>query len=171
MATSVRLSHSLVCGKLTSVKASNDYSASKKAATKHSFSQRKLETCFTGSVIVSGKPVKGLYKSASAFECVASLSPSSAEADWRLKAPSDITVAVVGPTGYIGKFVTKELIARGYNVIAGRHESEKCKKNSCDALSDLPMLQLQEKKVALEGKSAKIKPFQSFKEQMLFLEM
>jgi divinyl chlorophyllide a 8-vinyl-reductase len=31
-------------------------------------------------------------------------------------------VLVVGPTGYIGKFVTKELIQRGYNVIAVARE-------------------------------------------------
>lgn len=35
------------------------------------------------------------------------------------KAPKDVTVAVVGSTGYIGKFVTKELVSRGFNVIAG----------------------------------------------------
>lgn len=35
------------------------------------------------------------------------------------KDPKDVTVAVVGSTGYIGKFVTKELVSRGFNVIAG----------------------------------------------------
>jgi len=32
--------------------------------------------------------------------------------------PEDVTVLVAGSTGYIGRFVTKELIKRGYNVIA-----------------------------------------------------
>jgi nucleoside-diphosphate-sugar epimerase len=31
-------------------------------------------------------------------------------------------VLVVVPTGYIGKFVTKELISRGYNVVAFSRE-------------------------------------------------
>eukprot|EP00271_Cylindrocystis_brebissonii_P002152 TRINITY_DN12531_c0_g1_i1.p1 TRINITY_DN12531_c0_g1~~TRINITY_DN12531_c0_g1_i1.p1 ORF type:complete len:456 (-),score=64.17 TRINITY_DN12531_c0_g1_i1:546-1913(-) len=38
------------------------------------------------------------------------------------KRPGEITVAVVGATGYIGKFVTKEFIARGYRVIAVARE-------------------------------------------------
>lgn len=42
--------------------------------------------------------------------------------DFRKKQPKDINVLVVGPTGYIGKFVTKELISRGYNVIAVARE-------------------------------------------------
>eukprot|EP00270_Netrium_digitus_P013673 TRINITY_DN4570_c0_g1_i1.p1 TRINITY_DN4570_c0_g1~~TRINITY_DN4570_c0_g1_i1.p1 ORF type:complete len:444 (-),score=100.82 TRINITY_DN4570_c0_g1_i1:148-1479(-) len=36
--------------------------------------------------------------------------------------PSDVSVLVVGSTGYIGKFVTKELISRGYKVIAVSRE-------------------------------------------------
>eukprot|EP00475_Leptophrys_vorax_P022670 TRINITY_DN30889_c0_g1_i1.p1 TRINITY_DN30889_c0_g1~~TRINITY_DN30889_c0_g1_i1.p1 ORF type:complete len:415 (-),score=54.12 TRINITY_DN30889_c0_g1_i1:13-1257(-) len=36
--------------------------------------------------------------------------------------PEDINVLVVGPTGYIGKFVTKELIKRGYKVTAVSRE-------------------------------------------------
>ncbi|GBF92658.1 3,8-divinyl protochlorophyllide a 8-vinyl reductase [Raphidocelis subcapitata] len=34
------------------------------------------------------------------------------------KAPQDVRVVVAGPTGYIGRFVTKELISRGYQVTA-----------------------------------------------------
>lgn len=41
--------------------------------------------------------------------------------DYRQKAPEDIRVLVVGSTGYIGKFVTKELIKRGFHVTAGTH--------------------------------------------------
>lgn len=38
--------------------------------------------------------------------------------DWRQKDPKDVRVLVVGPTGYIGKFVTRELVKRGYNTVA-----------------------------------------------------
>ncbi|KAK6130447.1 hypothetical protein DH2020_035857 [Rehmannia glutinosa] len=37
---------------------------------------------------------------------------------FRTKNPKDINVLVVGSTGYIGKFVVKELVKRGFNVIA-----------------------------------------------------
>ncbi|GFZ14046.1 NAD(P)-binding Rossmann-fold superfamily protein [Actinidia rufa] len=37
---------------------------------------------------------------------------------FRSKTPKDINVLVVGSTGYIGKFVVKELVNRGFNVIA-----------------------------------------------------
>ncbi|CAI6006687.1 unnamed protein product [Closterium sp. NIES-64] len=36
--------------------------------------------------------------------------------------PEEVNVVVVGPTGYIGKFVTRELIKRGYNVTAVARE-------------------------------------------------
>lgn len=38
------------------------------------------------------------------------------------KNPKDVKVLVVGSTGYIGKYVTKELISRGYDVIAVARE-------------------------------------------------
>ncbi|KAI9122846.1 hypothetical protein K1719_005735 [Acacia pycnantha] len=52
----------------------------------------------------------------------ASLTPSeaveTAPSAFRNKSPKDTNVLVVGSTGYIGKFVVKELISRGFNVIA-----------------------------------------------------
>lgn len=52
----------------------------------------------------------------------ASLTPSeaveTATSTFRNKSPKDINVLVVGSTGYIGKFVVKELVSRGFNVIA-----------------------------------------------------
>jgi len=45
-----------------------------------------------------------------------------ASSDYREKAASDIRVLVVGSTGYIGKFVVKELVKRGYNVVAFARE-------------------------------------------------
>lgn len=41
---------------------------------------------------------------------------------FRSKNPSEINVLVVGSTGYIGKFVVKELLKRGFNVIAVSRE-------------------------------------------------
>ncbi|KAG1666143.1 hypothetical protein FOA52_011554 [Chlamydomonas sp. UWO 241] len=46
------------------------------------------------------------------------VSAAAANPDYRSKAPKDVRVLVVGPTGYIGKFVTNELIKRGYDVVA-----------------------------------------------------
>ena len=37
---------------------------------------------------------------------------------FRNKSPKDVNVLVVGSTGYIGKFVVKELVKRGFNVVA-----------------------------------------------------
>jgi divinyl chlorophyllide a 8-vinyl-reductase len=42
---------------------------------------------------------------------------------YRSKAPADVKVVVFGPTGYIGRFVTKELIAQGYDVTAFAREA------------------------------------------------
>ena len=47
---------------------------------------------------------------------------AAATADYRQKKPQDIRVAVVGATGYIGKYVVKELLRRGFNVVAVSRE-------------------------------------------------
>ncbi len=47
---------------------------------------------------------------------------TAASRDYRDREPKDIRVLVVGATGYIGKFVVKELIKRGYNVVAFARE-------------------------------------------------
>ena len=47
---------------------------------------------------------------------------AAASGDYRDREPKDIRVLVVGATGYIGKFVVKELIKRGYNVVAFARE-------------------------------------------------
>lgn len=39
-------------------------------------------------------------------------------ADYRQRAAKDVRVLVVGATGYIGKYVVKELVKRGFNVVA-----------------------------------------------------
>lgn len=52
---------------------------------------------------------------------------------FRSKNPKDINVLVVGSTGYIGKFVVKELVKRGFSVIAvARERSGIRSKNSKD---------------------------------------
>ena len=47
---------------------------------------------------------------------------AAASKDYRQREPKDIRVLVVGATGYIGKFVVKELIKRGYDVVAFARE-------------------------------------------------
>ncbi|KAL1548511.1 3,8-divinyl protochlorophyllide a 8-vinyl-reductase (NADPH) [Salvia divinorum] len=52
---------------------------------------------------------------------------------FRSKNPKDINILVVGSTGYIGNFVVKELVRRGFNVIAVARERSGIKgKNSKD---------------------------------------
>ncbi|GMH28440.1 hypothetical protein Nepgr_030283 [Nepenthes gracilis] len=47
---------------------------------------------------------------------------STKEQAFRGKNPKDINVLVVGSTGYIGNFVVKELVNRGFNVIAAARQ-------------------------------------------------
>lgn len=47
---------------------------------------------------------------------------AAAGSDYRTREKKDVRVLVVGSTGYIGKFVTKELISRGFNVVAFARE-------------------------------------------------
>uniref|UniRef100_A0A7N0UQ12 Divinyl chlorophyllide a 8-vinyl-reductase, chloroplastic n=1 Tax=Kalanchoe fedtschenkoi TaxID=63787 RepID=A0A7N0UQ12_KALFE len=63
----------------------------------------------------------------------------STEASFRSKAPKDINILVVGSTGYIGKFVVKELVKRGYNVIAVARERSGIRgsKSKNDTLAEL----------------------------------
>eukprot|EP00308_Calcidiscus_leptoporus_P022225 CAMPEP_0119362334 /NCGR_PEP_ID=MMETSP1334-20130426/9420_1 /TAXON_ID=127549 /ORGANISM="Calcidiscus leptoporus, Strain RCC1130" /LENGTH=355 /DNA_ID=CAMNT_0007377527 /DNA_START=74 /DNA_END=1141 /DNA_ORIENTATION=+ len=54
--------------------------------------------------------------------------------------PSDVRVLVVGATGYIGRFVTKELAARGYQVTAFTRQESGVggKKGAADVAADFP---------------------------------
>ena len=67
---------------------------------------------------ITHSQVTGLKKrrTAEGFRCFAQA------ADFRSRDPKDVSVLVVGPTGYIGKFVAKELIARGYKVVVFARE-------------------------------------------------
>ena len=43
---------------------------------------------------------------------------ASSDLVFKGKPAAETTVAVLGSTGYIGKYVTRELVARGYDVVA-----------------------------------------------------
>lgn len=53
---------------------------------------------------------------------VAAAAEAAPAADYRQRASKDVRVLVVGATGYIGKFVVRELVSRGYNVVAFARE-------------------------------------------------
>ena len=59
---------------------------------------------------------------ARAVRCEAAAGSAAPLLDYRSRAPQDVRVLVVGPTGYIGKFVLRELVHRGYNVVAFARE-------------------------------------------------
>lgn len=54
-------------------------------------------------------------------DCVATCATAAGN-DYRSKDPKDVTVAVFGSTGYIGRKVTEEMISRGFNVVAVARE-------------------------------------------------
>ncbi|KAA0049440.1 divinyl chlorophyllide a 8-vinyl-reductase [Cucumis melo var. makuwa] len=61
----------------------------------------------------------------------------STNSSFRAKNPKDTNVLVVGSTGYIGNFVVKELVSRGFNVIAiAREKSGIRGRNSKERTSD-----------------------------------
>ncbi|KIZ05498.1 3,8-divinyl protochlorophyllide a 8-vinylreductase [Monoraphidium neglectum] len=67
----------------------------------------------------SGRPsLRAGRRRAVAPAAQAANAASAASAEIASRAPKDVRVVVAGPTGYIGKFVTKELIDRGYQVTA-----------------------------------------------------
>lgn len=57
-------------------------------------------------------------KPKSQFSIKYSSNSSSSSSSFRSRSPSEITVLVGGPTGYIGKFVVRELLRRGFAVVA-----------------------------------------------------
>ncbi|KAK1408649.1 hypothetical protein QVD17_40612 [Tagetes erecta] len=90
---------------------------------------------------------------------------SPPKSSFRDKPPKDINVLVVGSTGYIGNFVVKELVNRGFNVIAVCREKSgiRGKNNKDDTLnmfnganvcfSDVTRLQILEKSLENLGVS------------------
>ncbi|CBI26109.3 unnamed protein product, partial [Vitis vinifera] len=70
----------------------------------------------------------------------ASITPTvEPPSSFRGKNASEINVVVVGSTGYIGKFVVKELVSRGFNVIAIARERSgiRGRNRKEDTLTDL----------------------------------
>lgn len=66
----------------------------------------------------SSQPFK-LSTSSKRFNPItASTAVEATTSSFRNKNPKDINILAVGSTGYIGKFVVKELVGRGFNVIA-----------------------------------------------------
>ncbi len=47
---------------------------------------------------------------------------AAAQQDYRDRKPQDVRILVAGATGYIGKYVVKELVSRGYQVTAFTRE-------------------------------------------------
>ncbi|XP_057957416.1 divinyl chlorophyllide a 8-vinyl-reductase, chloroplastic [Malania oleifera] len=90
-----------------------------------------LKNDFQVSPIPYALPFLPLYSSESCkfsrrkhYHVTASTSATAQiiSSSFRDKTPKDINVLVVGSTGYIGKFVVKELVDRGFNVIAVARE-------------------------------------------------
>lgn len=119
------------------------------AFTVHSPKSQTHKTRFSSQFInqIQVKPAPFTSKSipfnVERFKLVKALATKPVEtavsASFRNKNPKDINVLVVGSTGYMGKFVVKELVNRGFNVIAiARERSGIRGKNSKeDTLSDL----------------------------------
>ncbi|XP_027368668.1 divinyl chlorophyllide a 8-vinyl-reductase, chloroplastic [Abrus precatorius] len=68
------------------------------------------------------KSYESMKFSTERLKLFASLTPSQAvestSSTFRKRDPKDVNVLVVGSTGYIGKFVVKELVKRGFNITA-----------------------------------------------------
>ena len=68
------------------------------------------------------------------------LPPLSPRHDFRERSPDQVRVAVFGATGYIGRFVVKELVERGYQVMAFARESSGIggRQSQADVIADFP---------------------------------
>lgn len=119
------------------------------AFTVHSQNSQTHKTRFSSQFInqIQVKPAPFTSKSipfnVERFKLVKALATKPVEiavsASFRNKNPKDINVLMVGSTGYIGKFVVKELVNRGFNVIAIARERSgiRGKSSKEDTLSDL----------------------------------
>ncbi|KAK9158686.1 hypothetical protein Scep_005260 [Stephania cephalantha] len=94
-----------------------------RAAPKSGETARERKISFDGGLVLfksspSLSPL--LISSSSLVSTIVITNPSTSPAseDIRERNPKDVNVLVVGSIGYIGKFVVKELVKRGFNVIA-----------------------------------------------------
>ncbi|KAH8499798.1 hypothetical protein H0E87_015153 [Populus deltoides] len=79
----------------------------------------------------SSLPFKFSVKRINPIRASTATSVEATQSSFRNKNPKDINILVAGSTGYIGKFVVKELVNRGFNVIAVAREKSGIKgKNS-----------------------------------------
>jgi divinyl chlorophyllide a 8-vinyl-reductase len=62
--------------------------------------------------------------------------------DYRSRPPEQVRVVVFGATGYIGRFVVKELVERGYQVIAFARERSGIggRQSKDEVIADFPEL-------------------------------
>ncbi|KAM3323890.1 divinyl chlorophyllide a 8-vinyl-reductase, chloroplastic [Capsicum chacoense] len=117
------------------------------------------------SVSVSRVPFRVSSRKLKPITASAASTVQTPKISFRGKNPKDINVLVVGSTGYVGKFVVKELTNRGFNVIAVARERSGIKgKNSKDdtleqlnganvCFSDVTSLETLEKSVESLGVS------------------
>jgi len=90
----------------------------------HNHNQKAAPIRAASSAVVAASPARPQLRSPlvtrrhSTPIVAAANAASAASAEVASRAPKDVRVVVAGPTGYIGKFVTKELISRGYQVTA-----------------------------------------------------
>eukprot|EP00892_Ulva_mutabilis_P005277 jgi/Ulvmu1/3120/UM015_0160.1 len=95
-------------------------SHSRRSAGTHARSEHPQRTA--GSVCVARQaPVPARALQPARVARALTVAAASAQS-YRSKDPKDITVAVFGSTGYIGQKVTKEMIARGFSVVAVARE-------------------------------------------------
>ncbi|XP_074272445.1 divinyl chlorophyllide a 8-vinyl-reductase, chloroplastic [Silene latifolia] len=105
------MSISLTCGSFTLNIPKHSQHFSRNSSSFCKFQVNPLSNSIKFSKII--KLVNPVYASNTV-----TVEKSSKDQNFRAKKPQDVNVLVVGSTGYIGKFVVKELIKRGFNVIA-----------------------------------------------------
>lgn len=77
---------------------------------------------FSLSSLNLSEPTKFRRKWLKPISASTALTVETPKTSFRSKNPKDVNVLVVGSTGYIGKFVVKELVNSGFNVIAVARE-------------------------------------------------
>ncbi|KAF8094570.1 hypothetical protein N665_0359s0014 [Sinapis alba] len=82
---------------------------------------QQLSSFPLASTLQAHEPSTNLKLTRARLKPVSSLE-TAPTSTFRNKSPSEINVLVVGSTGYIGRFVVKELVKRGFNVIAVARE-------------------------------------------------
>ncbi|KAK2646465.1 hypothetical protein Ddye_021660 [Dipteronia dyeriana] len=95
-----------------------------------SYNRTRLSSQFVNQIQVNSlsyaalaSPIDFSKKRLNFFRALAAKTPLEiGKSSFREKKPEDVNILVVGSTGYIGKFVVKELVDRGFTVIAVARE-------------------------------------------------